>query len=67
VPAAGEIVSMEERFEARVTILPGTGLIEESYKVTVMIELETPSAATDPGDAFKKEKELLAVLYPAGC
>jgi hypothetical protein len=38
-------------FFASVTVLPETGLLFASFRVTVIVEVVEPSAVTDPGDA----------------
>jgi len=48
-PEAADIVSSAGRLEARVTVLPGSGLLAASRNVTVMVEVVTPSLATDVG------------------
>jgi len=50
-PEAAEIVSVASRLDASVTVRPSTGLLPASFKVTVIVELVTPSAATEIGDA----------------
>jgi hypothetical protein len=60
-PEAAEIVSLAPRLEARVTVLPATGLLAAFFKVTVMVEVVTPSAATEVGEAVTVE---LAALGP---
>jgi hypothetical protein len=52
VAAAGcPMVSVAPREEANVTVLPLTGLPLASRRVTVIVEVATPSAATVPGAA----------------
>jgi hypothetical protein len=56
VTAAGcPIVSVAPREEASVTLLPATGLPLTSRKVTVIVELATPSAVTVVGVAVTVE------------
>jgi len=53
VPDAAEIVGLPEpEVFASVTVLPETGLPCASARVTVMVEVVVPSAATEPGEAF---------------
>ena len=55
-PEAAEIVSTPSaRLEARVTVLPATGLLLASRKVTVMVEVVVPSLATVVGKATTVE------------
>ena len=50
-PEAAEIVSVAPRLDASVTVLPATGLLLASSKVTVIVEMAAPSAAAAPGAA----------------
>jgi len=50
-PEAAEIVSRAPRLDTRLTVLPGTGLLFKSSSVTATVELLTPSAVTNPGEA----------------
>ena len=59
-PDAAEIVSVAPRLEARVTVLPTTGAELASSKVTVMVEVVTPSAVTEVGEATTVELRALA-------
>ena len=56
---AGEIVSVDPRLEARVTLLPEIGLLLESSRVTVTVEAEFPSAVTEEGEALIVEVDRL--------
>ena len=51
-PEAAEIVSVAPRLEARVTVLPETGLELASLSVTVIVEVVLPSATTEAGLAL---------------
>jgi hypothetical protein len=55
VPEAAEIVSWVGRLEARVTVLPETGLLKASLNVTLIVVVATPSAATEAGEAVTIE------------
>ena len=44
-----------------VTVLPKTGLLSASFKVTVIVEVEVPSAVTDVGKAATVDVPALAV------
>jgi len=59
-PEAAEMVSVAPRLEANVTVLPATGLLVASFKVTVMVEVVTPSLATVVGLAATVELAVLA-------
>ena len=48
-PEAAEMVSVAPRLEARVTVLPETGLELAFFRVTVMVEVVLPSAVTEAG------------------
>src|SRR5215471_14175467 len=48
---------------ARVTVLPETGLLFASFKVTVIVEVVVPSAATEAGDG--ETVDTLAETAPA--
>jgi hypothetical protein len=63
VPEAAEIVSVAPRLEASVTVLPDTGLLWASFNVTVIVEVLTPSAATDEGEGATVD--CAAVTAPA--
>ena len=65
LPEAAEIVSVAPRLEARVTVLPGTGLLLASFKVTVMVEVLTPSLATVTGLATTVELVALGTMVLA--
>jgi hypothetical protein len=55
VPEAAEIVSVAPRLDASVTDLPGMGALLPSRKVTVRVEVLTPSARCDVGEAVTVE------------
>jgi hypothetical protein len=63
-PDAAEIVSTAPRLEARVTVLPATGLPLASCKLTVMVEVVEPSAGIEFGAAATVE--VPAFTGPAG-
>ena len=48
-PEAAEMVSVAPRLEASVTVLPETGLEFASLRVTVIVEVLTPSDSTEVG------------------
>lgn len=50
LPEAAEIVSLPPLLDERVTVLPETGLEFTSFKVTVIVLVVLPSAATDAGE-----------------
>ena len=45
---------------ARETVLPDTGLLEASFRVTVIVEVVTPSAGTEVGNAVTVDSAALA-------
>lgn len=55
MPDAGNIVSVAPRFDVSVTVLPAAGLLLESFKVTVMVAVLTPSLPTVIGIAATVE------------
>ena len=55
MPDAGNIVSVAPRLDASVTVLPAAGLLLESFKVTVMVAVLTPSLPTVMGIAATVE------------
>jgi hypothetical protein len=61
VPEAGKIVSVAPRLEASVTVLPETGRLLESFKVTVMVAVLIPSLATVIGMAATVELVALGI------
>jgi hypothetical protein len=61
-PDAAEIVSDAPRLEAKVTVFPATGLLFESSRVTVTVEVDIPLAVTEDGEALTVE---LAALESA--
>jgi hypothetical protein len=58
-PELGAIVSVPPRLELRETVFPETGLLLESSKVTVIVEVVVPSATNDEGEAATVETEAL--------
>jgi len=50
-PDATEIASAAPRLEVRVMVLPGTGLLLASCKLTVMVAVVVPSAGIEFGEA----------------
>ena len=54
-PEAAEIVSVGPRLEASVTALPETAAPPLSFNVTVMVEVLTPSARCEVGEAVTVE------------
>ena len=50
-PEAAETVSVAPRLDASVTILPASGVLLPSFKVTVMVVVPVPLATSEPGDA----------------
>lgn len=63
LPDAAEIVSVPPRLDERVTVLPETGFPFASFKVTVIVEVVLPSAATDVGESLTVET--VALTAPA--
>lgn len=50
-PDAAEMVSVAPRLDVRVTVFPGTPIEMEFSRVTVTVEVVTPSAVMEVGDA----------------
>jgi len=60
-PEAAETVSVALRLDASVTVLPETGLLLASLRVTVMVEVVDPSAGTADGEGVTVDCAALTV------
>ena len=58
-PDAAEIVSLDPRLDARLTVFPSTGFPRLSMRVTVTVDVEVPSAVTVKGEAETVDREAL--------
>ena len=66
-PEAAEIVSVAPRLEASVTVLLATALLLASFRVTVMVDVATPSFATVAGLAATVELAAEAAADVKSC
>src|SRR5437773_5359928 len=51
LPDASAVIPSTTLFRSSVTVLPATGLLFASFKVTVIVEMVEPFAVTDAGEA----------------
>ena len=59
-------MSLAPRLDVRATVLPATGLLLASFKVTLRVEVVTPSLATVAGEAVSVEVVASATLAAGG-